>query len=446
MNTDLELAPHIEDLTWALGEDVDSNKIEVELKNCLEKFGLPLTEAKRCVAKKFGKDPKILGNVVDKTISELTGVENSVNLLCRIIFIDEKEVTVDGKPKRIMYGILGDTTGTVPFTAWHELNCDKGTVIRIYNAYIRSRNGKPQVNLGDRTHIRELPPDTLPKVKNNGNGEAQECAINEFRDGLSNVSSIVRILDLEERTITVKGEEKQIFRGIAADETGKCRFAAWSDLGLKPDDVIKFTDGYIKSWRGVPELQLNGGTAVEKLKDDTLPERDVLAVDKVRTVRQLKERGGAASTAVEGIILDVRPGSGLVERCPECNRVLQNYLCMVHGKVKGEYDLRVKCVLDDGTGALNVVLNKDITEEILEQDLESCIELAKDQMRTDIIYDQLIEKLLARPVHIQGVVVADEFGLMMIGSSAEVIVPKIKTESVSLLKELGVYLENELED
>jgi replication factor A1 len=442
MNSELELTPHIEDLTWALGESIDSQQLLEELRNCLDNYGLSLNEAKRCVVKKFGKDPQMLGNVVDKTIIELTGTENNVNLLCRIIYIDEKEVTVEGKPKKITFGILADQTGTVPFTAWQQFDCDKGDVIRIYNAYSRIRNSKTQINFGNKTHVRLLPQDALPKTRNNG--DSKRYSVNEFKEGIGNVKSVVRILDLEERNVNVKGEQKQIFRGYAADETGKCRFAAWSDFKLQKDDVVEITGGYIKAWRGLPELQLNGGTIVEKLEDDTLPDLKELSKDRIMTVRNLQELGGAASVAVEGIVLDIRPGSGLIIRCPECNRVLQNNACMVHGKVDGEYDLRIKSVLDDGTGALGVILNREITERILGLDLNACKNLAKEHMSTEVIFDQLIEKLLARPLRMSGLVISDEFGLMMIGKSAEIIVPKIKAESLNLLEELGINVDNEV--
>ena len=442
MNNDMELASHLEDLTRALGDNVDSQKVESELKNCLDNFNLPINEAKRCVIKKFGYDPQILGNAVDKTIRELSQVENSVNLLCRIIYIDDKEISVNGKPKKISYGILADPTGTIPFTAWHELNCDKGEVIRIYNAYTKSRNEKLQVNLGDRTHVRIMPPDALPQGRNNGN--FQKYSVTDFRDGLGNIETVLRILDIEERGVTIDGEKKQIFKGFAADETGKCRFAAWSDFNLNKNDVVQVKSGYIKSWRGVPELQLNGGTIVEKMQNDVLPSLDILAQDKVLPICKLKVLGGAAGVAVEGIILDIRPGSGLIERCPECRRVLQNSMCMIHGKEKGEFDLRVKSVLDDGTGAITVILGLEITEKILGMDLKACLELAKEQLRTDVIHERLIEKLLARPIRVAGIVLSDEFGLMMIGNSAEMILPKIKTESLSLLDELGININNEV--
>ena len=40
--------------------------------------------------------------------------------------------------------------------------------------------------------------------------------------------------------------------------------------------------------------------------------------------------------------------------------------------------------------------------------------------------------------------ISDEFGLMMIGKSAENIVPKIKAESLNLLEELGIDVNNEV--
>jgi replication factor A1 len=443
MNNEIELAPHIEELNRALEENIESDKIENELKNCLEKFGLPIGEAKRCVVKKFGYDPKVLGNAIDKTIRELNKTDNSVNLLCRIIYVDEKEITVDNKPKKIFFGIFGDTTGTIPFTAWEEFGYDKGDVVRIYNAYIRENNGKSQVNLGKRTHIRIMPPDALPNTIGKGQ-TTTECTVNEFKDGLGNINAVVRILEVEERSVEIEGKQKQLFKGYFADETGKCRFASWSDFSLNVGDVVQVSNGYVRSWRGVPEMQLNGGTVVEKLTDDKLPDLETLQKDKVFTISKFKTLGGSVGVVLEGIVLDVRPGSGLVERCSDCNRVLQKGLCMVHGKVTGEYDLRVKGILDDGTGAMTVILGKDITEHLLGLDLQSSIDLAKENMRTEVIYDKLIEKLLARPLRVSGTVVVDDFGFMMIGNKAELIVPKVKTESMSLLDDLGININSEV--
>ena len=40
-------------------------------------------------------------------------------------------------------------------------------------------------------------------------------------------------------------------------------------------------------------------------------------------------------------MIDIQTGSGLIKRCPECKRALVKGACAEHGKVKGEYDLRI---------------------------------------------------------------------------------------------------------
>jgi hypothetical protein len=56
---------------------------------------------------------------------------------------------------------------------------------------------------------------------------------------------------------------------------------------------------------------------------------------------------------MEGALVDIKDGSGLIKRCPDedCTRVIRNGRCSEHGDVSGEFDLRIKGVLDDGEQA-----------------------------------------------------------------------------------------------
>jgi replication factor A1 len=67
---------------------------------------------------------------------------------------------------------------------------------------------------------------------------------------------------------------------------------------------------------------------------------------------------------MEGALVDIKDGSGLIKRCPDedCTRVIRNGRCSEHGDVSGEFDLRIKGVLDDGEqaqDALNGLLSDD---------------------------------------------------------------------------------------
>ena len=118
MDDNTELAPHIEDIAKVLGDKADFDQIEKELRTYLDTYRLPLGMAKNMLVKKFGGDEGALAVGVAKTLAELQPNEQSVEILARIVAVNPKDIEVEGKPKSIFYGIMGDHTGTVPFTAW----------------------------------------------------------------------------------------------------------------------------------------------------------------------------------------------------------------------------------------------------------------------------------------------------------------------------------------
>ena len=52
-----------------------------------------------------------------------------------------------------------------------------------------------------------------------------------------------------------------------------------------------------------------------------------------RTIGDIVKNGGGLDVIVRGVIVDIRPGSGIIKRCPECNRTIINNDCKTHGTV-----------------------------------------------------------------------------------------------------------------
>src|SRR3989449_8067859 len=131
-----ELAPHVHDINRALGNKVSEQEIERELSSYLNVYRVSLDTAKRSIVKKHGGNPATLAVGVSKTIRELVPGEQSVNLLVRVVSVNEKDGTVEGETKRILYGILGDPTTTITFTAWERLpmTLANGAIVRGQNA------------------------------------------------------------------------------------------------------------------------------------------------------------------------------------------------------------------------------------------------------------------------------------------------------------------------
>jgi replication factor A1 len=353
-----------------------------------------------------------------------------------VVFVAEKTITSDGEEKEILSGILGDDTGTVPFTLWEkgEVSLQKGDVVKIESAYITEWRDEPQVNIGNRGSLTKGDGSELPPFNGTARPQAILTKISSLSDTSGNIAVLGRILSIENREVNVSGETKDVMSGIMADETGKVSFTCWGKAKIKRGDAIKVNNGYLRRWRGMPQLNFDS-TAVEKSKEK-LPSEEELAKPVDVSIDELARMGGMVDASVSGVILDVRQGSGLVLRCPECNRVLQKNQCRVHGEVKGEPDLRTKAVLDDGTGALTVILGKDLSEKLLNKSLDKCLKEAKKAMDQGIIREELFDILVARPVTAMGNVTSDDFGLMLIANYTEFVTVDPLSEAQGMLEEI----------
>ncbi|MFQ5909591.1 MAG: hypothetical protein ACE5IJ_02585 [Thermoplasmata archaeon] len=432
-----QIAPHVKDITRALGSKVSEEEIERELNSYLNVYRVPLGTAKRSIVKKHGGNPSSLSLGVQKAITDLTPNEFSVDILARIVSVNDREIEVQGVSKRILYGILGDSTATVPFTAWEadDVDVEKGDVVKIQNAYTKEFRGEVQVNLGNRTSVTKESPDALPPYEPPAR-EPTSVELGDLRGGLSNISVKGRILSIKSREVDVEGQKKTVFSGLIGDSTGKAQFSAWADFELREDDIIKVEGGYSKSWRGIPQLGFDDRANVEILKDEDFPSAEEIARPSRMWIEEIAERGGAVDATVRGILIDVKEGSGLIFRCPECNRVLRKGTCRIHGEVDGAPDLRVKAIIDDGSAALTAIVGRELTESLLGKSLDECMDTAKEAMSHEVVKDELADLLVAQPVELRGNVTSDDYGLMMISESVTVLEIDVQEEAKKLLSEL----------
>lgn len=428
-----ELAPHVADITRALNGKVQEDQVEAELARYID-FGVPLAQAKRDIIRNYGGRPGATS--VARKLRDVTRSDGNVDFVARVVTVNTKEVTAQGEKRTITFGLLGDETRVLPYTAWKDFGLQKGATVAVRNAYVTEWRGEAQVNLGERAHI--APAEADLSAQELGPRAAQEKKVRELRGGQASVSLVVRVLKVQPRDILVEGKPKTIWGGEVADETGKVRFTAWKDLQLQEDAVLRVTNAYTKSWRGMPDLNLGDSVLVEVLPSNALPPRSQLQAAQPIGIGDLEDVGGGADVLVEGTLLEVKKGSGLLKRCPDCKRVLQKDECRLHGKVKGNWDLRVKGVLDDGTGALTVFLPREIVEQVLGKTMEEAQAQAKEAMSPDVVEEELARRLTARPLRVVGNATSDDFGLMLIASRAEVLKPEgLKAEAEKLLAELS---------
>lgn len=433
-----ELAPHVDEVARVLGEKADKEEILKDLETYLNQYRVTLDWAKRNIVKKMGGDPNALaGGGGRKTVATLTGSEQSVDLLVKVLTVNPKTIEVGGVSKNIVYGLVADETGKVPYTIWETeaMQMPEGATVLIHNAYTKEYKGAPQLNLGNRAAV-ELSEEVLDVASmSSGSGGSREVKVSELAEGMNFVIVSGKISRLESKEITASGEKKNITTGILTDDTGSAEFTVWGDAKLIDGAEVRIVGAYVKSWRGVPKLNLGDRAEVQVLAKGALGDISS-SVPKVRTLEDIEMAGGAMDALVRGTLVDVREGSGLIMRCPDCHRVLQKGACRIHGKVKGVDDLRIKAILDDGTSSLNVVFGKELTEKLLGLNMEEAIKLTMEERNTELIKEMADEKLFARTMEVRGMVRSDDFGPMMIAKEAELFTKDVREEGAKLLTEM----------
>lgn len=462
MQQQQDLAPHVNEIARALQNKLEMGAIEDELRRYLE-YGVPLNQAKRDIVRMHG------GSLVAgaKKIADLQPEDKGVDLEGRILTVNPKEITVKGQPKQIFFGFFADDTGKVSYTAWKDHNLQRGANVRIKNAYAKKGFRDPvELNIGDFatiTVVDKLPFEPREDLGPAGTGGptpggdyggsgsgagsrvSTERTIKELHENVGNVTVTGRILDVREKVISTANGQKTLVEGELADESGRVAFSAWEPEKLpaefKADAVVRIRNAYVKTFRGTPQLNVGQYATIDVLPATTLPERRVLLEPKPFTLGDLERAGGATGIVIEGVVLDVKKGSGLIFRCAQenCNRVLQKMECRLHGKQKGVPDLRIKAILNDGHGAATFFANREATERILEKGLDECQALAREAMTVDVIQDEITAKLTARRVAVVGNASSDEFGLQIIASDVRYLAARtdITSEAEKLLGHLG---------
>ena len=173
--------------------------------------------------------------------------------------------------------------------------------------------------------------------------------------------------------------------GLIGDETGRTKFVIWKNAEL-PDMI----DG--KSYM------------IDNVVTNLYNDRVSITFNKTSTITEIDEDIEVGDTISEytGALVSIKNGSGLIKRCPECNRAIIGGACTEHGNVDGDYDIRIMAILDDGTSTQDILLNREIVECVWGYSLEDAIQMAVDNLDAGVVIDNMRTELLGKYYTVQG--------------------------------------------
>lgn len=382
-----EMIESIKERFLKLGIDVPKEDIESRLDELITKFKVPSNEAQRSVTNYFLKKYSIPKNefYMRQAEPQLTKVvdllENGqwANLKAKIVQLWENT-----HESISQVGLLGDETGIIKFTEWKNAELPKleqGESYLFRSIVVGEYNGRFQVQLNKNTSIEKL-------------AETVEVGAGDFTPS-SREAELKNIVDLiGGQWATVKGKVVQLWEnshesieqaGLLGDPTGVIKFTNWASSELPDMEEGKsylLKNIVVNEWSGKAQIQLNRSSSIEELDEDI--------------------EVGTSKITYFGAMVDIQTGSGLIKRCPECKRALVKGACAEHGKVKGEYDLRIKAVLDSGTTTQDALINRELTEELVGLSLDSAIAMAADALDPGVVLDKLKHELVGRYYTVSG--------------------------------------------
>ena len=447
MMTKEELAPHVAEIVRVLEGKFTEEKIESDLNTYLNTYRMSLEASKRHIVRKYGGDPNKLTKGIRRMISSLGTSEQSVDILIKVISANEREIKQnDGSPKIIVYGIAADESGSIQYTLWEKDKCDitPGEVYLVRHAYTKEWGGQPKLNIGVRAVMEkqdknavDLPDGTVPEPKQ-VISQPVHAQIGDLKENMIGIKITGRILSVKSREVEANGERKIVYSGILADETGKIDFSAWHDFKQKENEVVTIAGAYTRGWKGIPQLTFGEKASVTRPEIE-FPDAETLNKGLRCTIEDIERKGGAADAIIVGSIIDVKQGSGLLFRCPQCHRPVLKATCQTHGQVSPIADLRIKATLDDGTGSMMIILGKELTEELTGVTLEGSLEEGKSLMDFDFLLPRFEKKLLAQPIEIRGRVTSDDYGLTLTAHEVHTIALDILKEAEELISKVEEF-------
>ncbi len=337
-------------------------------------------------------------------ISEIKGETASIDLVVKVISINQKEANTKKGPMKYYYGIIGDQTGTIPFTAWSMASSVRaGDVLELKNCTVKLYNERARVYVESKSQVILRPGEDLEVKRTYPSLKVKELSL---RDPYVTVEGIVR--EIKERPYNGKEKSGTLYFGYLEDDTGSIRLNAF-DVKLKEGQGVRIKGARVSEYNNRLRISLNDKTETETIK---------LSISQVPKVYDLCELDSPVSgIATSGFVVSAGEKGGLVMRCPECRKTPEGDSCPDHPEAKLIKDYFIFFTIDDGTGTIQCTAGKDQIDGIMKMAGGEALE---EMASRDPFLRELKQNLLGRLAQVTGEVIRSRNGLSFRTSSINI--------------------------
>lgn len=321
---------------------------------------------------------------IDEIKKELT----DITIRGRILSKSKRETTTQKGPLVYFYGLIGDETGVLPYTAWYlpDTVVEKSSYI-IKGAYSKIFKDKVRLYF-DRRAVFTLIPDQIEVKREYRKYKIRDISM---KDRFVSVEGVVESQD--ERGYTSKdGEQKKLYRYVIRDNTGWIGITSFNTR-LEVGKAYEIEGARVDEFNGYYSLSLFGSSKISEISYNLNEKPGISLISEIEN-----PVGGLRIT---GFPVSSGDRSGLVTRCPECRKLVDDLRCPDHPEKELELDIYLSFTIDDGSGYIMVNAGFDALKEILEKDDSYLKNREKPPLKRDVS-KMLEEKVLSRALEIQG--------------------------------------------
>ncbi|KAA8922477.1 replication factor A [Thermoplasma sp.] len=279
-------------------------------------------------------------------IIDIDSARQNIDMKVKLLSLNKRTIKNDRGETVYYYGIIGDETGTVPFTAWVFPPAVRvGDVIEIRSCYSNLYNGKIRIYIDGRSEI-ILKPDSDIEVKRT----SDLVKIRDVSLSMPYVSVIGKITGVRKKEYENDGATKSVYQGYIEDETARIRISSFGKQ-IQENEVVRIDNARVTQFNGYMGLSIGDSSRIETVTAN-IPE-------KPRHVFISEIRSPVGGITITGFVVSVGQGSRIFTKCSVCRRIVEDGKCKDHPSAPVYPDIFGYFSLSDGTGTLTCYINSD---------------------------------------------------------------------------------------
>lgn len=406
---------------------IDKSVLEREV-DILRPFTTIYDELRQLIISKYRN--KTGGELIK--IGDITFHEHTVSCIVRVMSSHRFQRIRDMDITEYA-GILMDETGWIYFSSSRPIPDEPGHELFVANARIIRKKGMLRMLITPETEVSESKSDILSSVDMiQKHRESFVHSLAQFTDGDSNLVIEGFLSNINNRNIESENGIHEIYSGLLKGEDLTLPITFWSNQIPKNNSYIRIYDAYVTSVRGMPHINAGYHSWFEEIP---VKNRFESGRSMISSFRELEDIEGCCNHEFEADVLNVKKGSGIVRRCSACRKIVNEDRCDLHPDAETFNDLRIKCIFDDGSGAVEGFMDRAVSESFLGRDMESMI----GEIINDIAGEEDIRREIARDIegkHFRIIcdVISGSAGTHLIINSIEPFSPDIDKNSEKILE------------